>query len=103
MPISTLKIDRSFVSMINEDGGNDEIVRAIVSLARTLNLKVVAEGIETASQLAKLKELGCESGQGFYFAAPMAFADLCEFLRQKDTFTLPNGPYDHLPEISAIQ
>ena len=81
LPITTLKIDRSFVSMINDSGGNDEIVRAIVSLAKTLDLQVVAEGIETEAQLSTLRSLGCEFGQGFLFAAPMTFIDLCSYLK----------------------
>ncbi|MBK6724940.1 MAG: EAL domain-containing protein [Acidobacteria bacterium] len=80
LPISALKIDRSFVSMIDSSGNNDEIVRAIINLARTLGLKVVAEGIETNVQLDLLKELNCEGGQGFLLAKPMDFASLCEFL-----------------------
>ena len=54
--------------MIDEHGGNDEIVRAIVTLARNLGLTVIAEGIETDAQLALLRKLGCEGGQGFLFA-----------------------------------
>jgi len=67
-PVNTLKIDRSFVSLLNSRNENSEIVRAIVTLAHILGMDVVAEGIETASQLIQLKELGCEQGQGFYFA-----------------------------------
>jgi len=103
LPITTLKIDRSFVSMINERGGNDEIVRAIVSLARTLDLKVVAEGIETQSQLDALKDLGCESGQGFMLARPMSFVDLCAFLKNDSHFAFANHRYDDVPEVSLIQ
>jgi EAL domain-containing protein (putative c-di-GMP-specific phosphodiesterase class I) len=80
LPISTLKVDRSFVEMIDEKGGNDEIVRAIVVLARNLGLRVVAEGIETEAQLNKLKSLECEGGQGYLFAPPMSFIELRQFL-----------------------
>lgn len=67
-PVNTLKIDRSFVSAIDPNDENLEIVRAIVTLAHILKMDVIAEGIETSSQLAQLKELGCEQGQGFYFS-----------------------------------
>src|SRR6185369_10083874 len=63
LPINTLKIDRSFVSRINENNDNKEIVRTIVLLARNLRLGVIAEGVETLDQLAVLKELNCENGQ----------------------------------------
>jgi diguanylate cyclase (GGDEF)-like protein/PAS domain S-box-containing protein len=67
-PLDSLKIDRTFVSRMEFDEEKREIVRTIVALARTLEMEVVAEGIETAEQLAMLRELGCEYGQGFYFS-----------------------------------
>lgn len=70
-PIHTLKIDRSFVSRIGAAGENLEIVRAIVMLARSLGMEVVAEGVETPVQLAQLRELGCEYGQGYFFSRPL--------------------------------
>lgn len=70
-PIDTLKIDRSFVSRISETGENLEIVRAIVMLARSLRMEVVAEGVETAVQLAQLRAIGCEYGQGYFFSKPL--------------------------------
>ncbi|MDY7094761.1 MAG: EAL domain-containing protein [Acidobacteriota bacterium] len=81
-PIDTLKIDRSFVSGGEDGEGNPEIVRTIVTLAHNLGLEVVAEGVETAEQLARLRELGCEWGQGYFFARPLD-ADLAlELLRR---------------------
>lgn len=103
LPISALKIDRSFVSMIDSAGNNDEIVRAIINLARTLGLKVVAEGIETNVQLDLLKELNCEGGQGFLLAKPMDFASLCEFLgKDIQPMLLPTG-FEAIPTASMIQ
>jgi diguanylate cyclase (GGDEF)-like protein/PAS domain S-box-containing protein len=67
-PLDSLKIDRSFVSRMEFDEEKREIVRTIVSLARTLEMDVVAEGIETKEQLGMLRELGCEYGQGFFFS-----------------------------------
>jgi diguanylate cyclase (GGDEF)-like protein/PAS domain S-box-containing protein len=67
-PLDSLKIDRTFVSRMEFDEEKREIVRTILALARTLEMEVVAEGIETAEQLAQLRELGCEYGQGFFFS-----------------------------------
>ncbi len=70
-PIDTLKVDRSFVSSMEDGSENGEIVRTIIALAKTLNLDVVAEGIETIHQLHQLRILGCEYGQGYLFSRPV--------------------------------
>ena len=70
LAVDTIKIDRSFVIGIDDDNSNLPIVRAVVALAHALGIEVVAEGIETAGQLAILRELGCDRGQGFLFARP---------------------------------
>jgi diguanylate cyclase (GGDEF)-like protein/PAS domain S-box-containing protein len=67
-PIDTIKVDQSFVSKMTEDDGSLEIVRSIVTMAHNLKMEVVAEGIETHLQLARLRALRCEYGQGFFFA-----------------------------------
>ena len=103
LPISTLKIDRSFVSMIDAAGNNDEIVRAIINLARTLGLKVVAEGVETESQRQLLKRLECEGGQGFLFAKPMKFSDLKSFLLEIDNTSVASPQFDDISTISLVQ
>ena len=69
-PLDTLKIDRSFVGRIGEAAENIEIVRTIVSLADNMGMDVVAEGIETLGQLAQLRKLNCQYGQGYLFARP---------------------------------
>jgi EAL domain-containing protein (putative c-di-GMP-specific phosphodiesterase class I) len=69
-PFQTIKIDRSFVSGMDQ-GSNTEIIRAIVSLAAGLAMDVTAEGIETADQVNRLQELSCEFGQGYYFDRPL--------------------------------
>ena len=74
-PFQTLKIDRSFVNGMAGEGGNTEIIRAIVSLAAGLAMNVTAEGVETEEQLGRLKDLACEFGQGFYFYKPLARED----------------------------
>jgi diguanylate cyclase (GGDEF)-like protein len=70
-PVDTLKIDRSFVKGLSADGGDNAIVRAVVTVAKSLNMDVTAEGVETEGQLAELKALGCDRGQGFLFARPV--------------------------------
>jgi diguanylate cyclase (GGDEF)-like protein/PAS domain S-box-containing protein len=70
--IDTLKIDSSFVSKITQDDESSEIVRAIVSLAHNLGKDMIAEGVETASQLALLEEMDCTFAQGYYFSRPLA-------------------------------
>ena len=70
-PIDTLKVDRSFVSTMEDGSENGEIVRTVIALAKTLRLDVVAEGIETIHQLHQLRILGCEYGQGYLFSRPV--------------------------------
>jgi diguanylate cyclase (GGDEF)-like protein/PAS domain S-box-containing protein len=70
-PMDALKIDRTFVSRIEETEGNLAIVKAIVTLAHQLGMEVIAEGIQTAEQRGKLQALGCEFGQGFFFSEPL--------------------------------
>jgi len=72
LPIDSLKIDRSFVMAMHESTQNLEIVRAMLTLGRTLGHKVIAEGIETQDQLAMLRELGVHEGQGFLLSRPMS-------------------------------
>jgi diguanylate cyclase (GGDEF)-like protein/PAS domain S-box-containing protein len=72
LPINTLKIDRSFVTQMNADLESQAIVRAIVSLVHTLEMDVIAEGIETREQLEHLHALTCEFGQGYFFSKPIA-------------------------------
>jgi diguanylate cyclase (GGDEF)-like protein len=70
-PVDTLKIDRSFVSLINAEGSNCEIVKTIITLAHSLGMKAIAEGVETPHQINHLKNLGCEAAQGYFFAKPL--------------------------------
>jgi diguanylate cyclase (GGDEF)-like protein len=70
-PFHTLKIDRSFVNSMEESSEKLGIIRAIVTLARNLGMDVISEGIETVSQLAQLKVLKCQYGQGFFFSRPL--------------------------------
>ena len=78
-PIDQLKVDRSFVGAMEENTRNGEIVRTVITLAKALRLKVVAEGIESINQYHQLRVLGCEYGQGYLFSKPLTVAD-CERL-----------------------
>ncbi|MCX5963911.1 MAG: EAL domain-containing protein [Cyanobacteria bacterium] len=81
-PMDILKIDRSFISRVDTDGEKLELVRTIITLAWNLGMDVVAEGVETTKQLAQLKMLKCEYGQGYLFSKPMSPADTTIFLTQ---------------------
>jgi EAL domain-containing protein (putative c-di-GMP-specific phosphodiesterase class I) len=75
MPIDALKIDRSFVTKLGSDERSDELAQAIIAMGAGLGLDLVAEGIETAGQQERLRELGCTYGQGIWIARPMPPAD----------------------------
>jgi diguanylate cyclase (GGDEF)-like protein/PAS domain S-box-containing protein len=79
-PMDILKIDRSFVSRIEEGAGNLAILEAIVTLAHQLGMEVVAEGIQTAAQVRKIRALGCEYGQGFLFSKPLSSDEIDSLL-----------------------
>jgi diguanylate cyclase (GGDEF)-like protein/PAS domain S-box-containing protein len=80
-PIDTLKIDQSFVRDMATDPDDAGIVSAVINMGRSLNMRVVAEGIETEEQLALIQAHHCPEGQGFYFCAPMAATELTILLR----------------------
>ena len=79
-PIDTLKIDQSFVRDMLEDKSDEAIVNAIISLANSLNLKLVAEGVETIEQSNFLKKRGCYIIQGYYYCKPMPYVEMCAYL-----------------------
>jgi len=81
-PIDTLKIDRSFVTGIPADGNDCAIAGAIVSMAKQLKHRVIAEGVETAEQLAFLKSLGCDEIQGYLYAPPLSAAAFEALVRE---------------------
>ena len=81
-PIDTLKIDRVFVRSMEDGRQNGEIVRAVLALANSLNLEVVAEGIESIHQFHQLRILACEYGQGFLFSRPVSAADADSLLSE---------------------
>lgn len=83
LPISGLKVDRSFVNVMTQDAGGHAIVRAVVDLARNMGLAVVAEGVETQEQLEALRALGCDLGQGWLYSRPLGPAAVEAFLKEK--------------------
>ncbi len=92
-PVDTMKIDRSFVARMLEHSENAEIIRTIVHLAHSLNMKVTAEGIENAEQLAQLEGLECENAQGYFFSRPLDSKAATALLLEKySQLAHPVGP-----------
>ena len=81
-PIDSLKVDRSFIADVPNDAGNVAITQAIIAMARTLHLTVIAEGVETIAQFNFLRSRGCDEVQGYYFSPPVAFEEATSLLRQ---------------------
>ena len=84
-PITAVKIDRSFVAGLPGHPESEEVIKAIVSIAESLDFDVIAEGVETAPQVAKLEELRCRYAQGFLLGSPMAAAGVEEWLALQKT------------------
>ena len=80
-PIDTLKIDQSFIRSMSADPSSKILVKSIIGLAHNMNIKVIAEGIETQAEAITLKELGCEECQGYWFAKPMPLEDALKFVK----------------------
>ncbi len=80
LPVDGLKVDRSFVAGLGDSAKDAAIARAIVTLARTLGLRTVAEGVETPQQLAQVREMGCDLAQGLYFAGPFTGDEVARLL-----------------------
>lgn len=87
LPVDTLKVDRSFISRMKTDVENMEIVKAVIALAHSLDLNVVAEGVEDPEQICSLMDLDCHCVQGFYFHKPLAKKDAQVLLRDRKTGT----------------
>lgn len=82
LPIDILKIDRSFVKLITETEQKPLVIDAIVSLAKGLELEVIAEGVEHPYQVTRLRELGCDYAQGYYFSQPLSIEQVDALLAQ---------------------
>ena len=91
LPIALLKIDKSFVGGMEEREENRKLVHAMINLAHNLNLEVVAEGVETAEQLALLRLFGCDQAQGYLISKPLPLAELVDYLTFGDSQELVGG------------
>ncbi|HEX8373878.1 MAG TPA: EAL domain-containing protein, partial [Geminicoccaceae bacterium] len=80
LPVQRLKVDQSFVQNLEQNANDEVIVRAIINLGHSLGLKVIAEGVETEGQLARLRQLGCDEVQGYLVSQPLSAAALEERL-----------------------
>jgi diguanylate cyclase (GGDEF)-like protein len=90
-PITKIKIDKSFVAKLPDDKNALAVVTAIIGLAKSLNLKVVAEGIETPEQLECLAKLGCQYGQGYLFSKPVPASEATKLLESRDSRSVSAG------------
>ncbi len=82
LPVSVLKIDRSFVSGINTDVTDRRLAETVVAIAHAMGCQVVAEGVETVDHAATLKAIGCDVGQGYYYSRPLSVKQFSSFVRQ---------------------
>ena len=82
LPLDAIKLDRSFVTGLNEDDGSLAIVQAVVTLAHGLGIEVVGEGIETVEEAVRLRALGCDRGQGFVYSRPIPGEDITRLLQR---------------------
>lgn len=89
-PIDILKIDKAFVRDIANDGDDAAIVRAIITMAHSLGIQTLAEGVETREQAEFLRAQGCDYAQGYYFSPPLPGDRVVDFLRENDSFGLPS-------------
>jgi EAL domain-containing protein (putative c-di-GMP-specific phosphodiesterase class I) len=97
LPFDTLKIDRSFVIRVGDNGENSEVLQTVISLAKNLKMRVIAEGIETPAQLAVLQNLGCEYGQGYLIAKPKPREETEDLLYKRPNWL----PSDNLEQVIA--
>ena len=87
MPVSQLKVDRSFVSSLPNDREDAVIVESVISLGHNLGMQVVAEGVEDAASLEHLRMLGCDSVQGYYLSPPLPSSELLRWMRRRPQFS----------------
>ncbi|MGD0506166.1 MAG: EAL domain-containing protein [Terriglobales bacterium] len=102
LPVYKLKIDRSFVQAMTVDRDNAAITATIISMARTLNLKVIAEGVETEQQMLLLRASNCDEAQGYYFSKALAAGDFAEKIRRR-TAPLPSNLSDSYHTVEQPQ
>ncbi|HEV7618642.1 MAG TPA: EAL domain-containing protein, partial [Burkholderiaceae bacterium] len=91
-PINTIKIDRSFIKDLMQNKEDAAITGAIIAMGTTLNLNVIAEGVETDAQIGFLQEHQCNEMQGYYFSKPIAADEFAQLLRTKKALMRENMP-----------
>ena len=102
LPASSIKIDRSFISNIDQNPENQAIVSATIAMAHALNLEVVAEGVETYEQMEFLRSRQCDMAQGFFFCRPMPAEIFSKYLQEQQQLILKNyGPQQQLDSIPS--
>ena len=101
LPIDTLKVDRSFVWQITESEETVAIVRAIVAMANSLGLQVIAEGVETEDQLSAVAEVGCQMIQGYLFSRPLNAEGISAMLMEQQT-SIPQSEYPSPARLAPI-
>jgi diguanylate cyclase (GGDEF)-like protein len=101
-PIDSVKIDRSFIADVTNQTHNNAIVSAIIAMSHALNLRVIAEGVETEAQLAFLRARGCDEMQGFYFRPPLSAGEFAALLDQPTRARLPDITADSRPTILIV-
>ncbi len=89
LPVDSLKIDRTFIAASARSRESDPLIQTLVQLGRSLGLRTVAEGIEDEAQLARLRDLGCDNGQGYLFAPPLEVAALERLLGEQAAVLTP--------------
>jgi EAL domain-containing protein (putative c-di-GMP-specific phosphodiesterase class I) len=99
--MDTLKIDQSFVRNLTTDAGDAGIVSAVISMGKSLHMRVVAEGVETPEQLAFLQEQSCPEGQGYYFSQPLTVGEFTELLGR--SVVEPRSPDGRMTRKSALK
>jgi len=87
-PLDLLKIDRSFVNELSLVRRDSVVISAVLGIAEALGIKTVGEGIESGSQWLRLREMGCDTGQGFLFSQPVSLAEASRLVRENVTYVL---------------
>ena len=83
LPIDVLKLDMVFIRNVFRENGNRRMLKVIFEIAETLSVPMIAEGVETAEQLAALREMGCDMVQGYYFSPPRPAAEFENHIRER--------------------
>ena len=81
LPVNRIKIDKSFITDISHDSSDEAMVGSIFALSQHLGLEVVAEGVETATQIEVLKKFNCTRFQGYYYSKPLSAENMSQFLK----------------------